>query len=297
MVYKQNNYLGYTNSPSLANAVVRGYCLVVQSAYPSNPLTGKNITETARSQTRPFMAQTRYRQPCTCFNPTNKQYEAYMQKQNTPITTADTTANLDPGIAIGSATNMIASGQGFFVRAGAPIQTLSFRETAKTTAQPSATKLNLTMGKPVATNTVAEEPLIRLQMLADTINTDEIVVLLNNKASTAYSDREDASDMGGISPEVSLSALSSDSVKLCISRLPFPKKTSQIVPLYVDAYASGPYQLKLTQLANLAPIYEVWLKDGLSNDSVNMPSGYSLQFYNQPGQPGHLWMQPFPIGY
>jgi len=133
------------------------------------------------------------------------------------------------------------------------------------------------MGRPIATNT-PEEPLIRLQMLADSINTDEIVVRLNNNASTAYSDKEDATDMGGIAPEVSLSALSSDSVKLCISRLPFPGKTAQIVPLFVGAHATGQYQLKLTQLANLRPIYEVWLKDRLTNDSVNMHPGTVYSF-------------------
>ena len=84
--------------------------------------------------------------------------------------------------------------------------------------------------------------------------------------------------MGGISAEVSLSALSSDSVKFAISRLPFPKKTPQIVPLYVGASATGQYQLKLTQLASLPPIYEVWLKDRSTNDSVNMHSGTVYSF-------------------
>ncbi len=272
--YRQNNFLGYTNDPLLANAAVRGYCLV-GNPYPSTLNWEKYNRNGTVANSSLYggggLASTIY-----MFNPTNKQYEAYMQKASA-ITTADTTTNLDPGTAVGSASNMIASGQGFFVRASSATQTLSFRETAKTTAQPSSAKLNLLMGRPIATNT-PEEPLIRLQMLADSINTDEIVVRLNDGASTAYSDKEDAADMGGIAPEVSLSALSSDSVKLCISRLPFPRKTAQIVPLFVGAHATGQYQLKLTQLANLRPIYEIWLKDGLAHDSVNMHPGTVYNF-------------------
>ena len=264
--YKQDNYLGYTNSPSLANAAVRGYCLV-GNPYASTINWEKYNRNSTVSNSSIYggggLSSTMY-----MFNPTNKQYEAYMQKTGA-ITSADTTTNLDPGTAVGSASNMVASGQGFFVRASANTQTLSFRETAKTTAQPLTTKINLLMGKPKEALAIAE-PLIRLQMLADTINTDEIVVRLNDNANNNYLDGEDATDMGGISATVSLSALSSDSVKLCISRLPFPKKSAQIVPLFVGATATGQYKLKLLQLANLLAVYQVSLRDALTNTTVTM---------------------------
>ncbi|MBS1501070.1 MAG: T9SS type A sorting domain-containing protein, partial [Bacteroidetes bacterium] len=264
--YRQDNYLGYTNSPSLANSAVRGYCLVGNPYASTINWEKYNRNSTVANSSiygSGSLASTIY-----MFNPTNKQYEAYMQKTGA-IVSADTTTNLDPGTAVGSASNMIASGQGFFVRATSSTQALSFRETAKTTAQPSSAKLTNLMGKPKATPST-DEPLVRIQLSKDPINTDEIVVRLNDNAHDGFVNNEDAQDMGGINPAVSLSAMLGDSLKLCIDRLPFPAKTPQVIPLLVDGTVTGKYNLKLTQLTNLPPIYGVWLKDRLSPDSVNL---------------------------
>jgi hypothetical protein len=274
--YRQDNFLGYTNSPSLANALHRGYNLV------GNPYASTINWEKFNRNSSPTKSSiygAGFTVPATIwmFNPTNKQYEAYMQK-STAITTADTTTNVNPGTAVGSASNMIASGQGFLIRATSATQTMSFRETAKTNTEPTAAKLNILMGMPIQVYT-APEPVIRLQLIKDSINTDEIVTLLNDKASTSYLNTEDAEDMGGISAEVSLSALSSDSVKLCINRLPPPpKKVARVVPLLVTATATGQYQFKLSQLANLSLAYEVWLKDRFTHDSVSMHANSVYSF-------------------
>jgi hypothetical protein len=270
--FRSDNYLSYTNN-SLANSTVRGYCLV-GNPYASTINWEKYNRNGASSSIYGGgnLSSTIY-----MFNPTNKQYEAYMQKTG-PITSADTTTNLDPGTAVGSASNMIASGQGFFIRATSATQTLSFSETAKTTAQPLTVKLNALMGRPKEFYS-ADEPLIRLQLLKDSIDTDEIVVRLNDKASNAYLNTEDAEDLGGISAAVYLSALSSDSVKLAISRLPFPKKNhQQIIPLFTDAITSGIYQLKLSQLKNLPSIYQVWLKDSFKKDSLDIRTNLIYSF-------------------
>jgi len=126
--YLQNSYLGYTNSPNLANALNRGFCLV-GNPYASAINWEKYNRNSTVSNSSIYggggLSNVMY-----MFNPTNKQYEAYMQKTGT-ITVADTTTNIDPGTAVGSASNIIASGQGFFVRTNTNTQTLSFRETAK----------------------------------------------------------------------------------------------------------------------------------------------------------------------
>jgi trimeric autotransporter adhesin len=271
--FKSDNKLSYTNN-NLANALVRGYCLV-GNPYAST-INWEKYNRNSTIANSSIYGGGGLPSNLYLFNPTNKQYEVYMQKTGT-ITLADTTTNVDPGIAVGSASNMIASGQGFFIRATSATQTLSFTETAKTTAQPATTKLNALMGKSKEFY-VAQEPLLRLQLSKDSINTDEIVIGLNDSANSKFSVSEDAEDIGGLGADVSLSAISSDSVYLAISRLPFPKKSQQIIRLFTDAVTTGTYQLKLTQLSNLPPIYEVWLKDSFTQDSLDLriQPNYSL---------------------
>jgi len=272
--YKQDNYLGYTNSASLANAAVRGFCLV-GNPYAST-INWEKYNRNGTVANSSIYGGGSLSTSMWMFNPTNKQYEAYMQKTGA-ISQADTTTNIDPGTAVGSASNLIASGQGFFVRASAGNQTLSFRETAKTNTQPNMIKFNTLMGITKG-NIVADDPLIRLRMSEDSINTDEIVVRLNNNTSTAFSNQEDAEDMGGIAAAVSLSAMSSDSVKLAIDELPFPAKAPQVVRIYADAVSSGAYKLQLAQLSYLSPVYDVVLRDHYLQDSVIMQEGTAYSF-------------------
>ncbi|HEX3386899.1 MAG TPA: hypothetical protein VHS53_16980, partial [Mucilaginibacter sp.] len=272
--YKQDNYLGYTNSPNLANDAVRGFCLV-GNPYAST-INWEKYNRNGTVANSSIYGGGSLVSTIWMFNPLNKQYEAYMQK-NGAVSSADTTTNISPGTAVGSASNMVASGQGFFVRASASNQTLSFREIAKTNTQPSMISLNTLMG--IAKGSApAEDPLIRLQMVEDSLNDDEIVVRLDNNTSTTFSMQEDAEDMGGIAADVSLSAMSSDSVKLAIDKLPFPAKSPQVIRLYVDAISSGRYKLQLTQLSYLSPTYQVILRDRYLQDSVIMQQGAAYSF-------------------
>ena len=270
------NKLSYTTT--IANAVDRGFtfvgnpyaCTINWEKYNRNSTVSNSSIYGGGG-----LGSTIY-----MLNATTRQFEAYMQKVGA-VSVADTTTNLDPGTATGSATNMIASGEGFFVRASSTTQSLSFRETAKTTTQPAIAKMNNLMGKPKETGT-SPEPLVRLQLIKDAINNDEVVMRLNDKTSPAYSSLEDAEDMGGVNPEVSMSVFSSDSVKLCISRLPFPRKTMQVIPLLVNATASGTYRLKLSQVTDLPSIYTVRLKDNFTHDSVNMHEATTYSFNIDP---------------
>lgn len=224
------------------------------------------------------------------FNPSNKQYESYQQKSSLPV---DTTS-IDPGTAQGSASNMIASGQAFFVVATAANQTLSFRETAKTTTQPAAAKLNILMGKPkeFAAQPV---PLFRLKLLLDSVNTDEIVIRPEEQASTRFVVNEDAQDMGGEGALVSLSAFSSDNVALSIDFVPYPGKQQQVTPLYVDAISSGSYKLINSQLINLPPLYEMWLKDAFTKDSLKMATHAAYSFTIDKNNPATFGSKRFSV--
>ncbi|WP_426589334.1 T9SS type A sorting domain-containing protein [Mucilaginibacter sp. R-33] len=232
------------------------------------------------------------------YNPKTKQYASYMQKA-TAISTADTTTNINPGISSdGYASNMIASGQAFFIQATSASQSLTFRESAKSTTQPTASNLiallsapadkglqklaataaNMGILKAATAQSAASqqnasssaEPILRLQMIKDSINTDDIVLAFNNDASTAFENSKDAEDLGTNGAQIALSALSSDSVKTVIHHRPFPKKQQEIIPLTSDATSSGPYQLKLRALSNVPAIYEIWLKDNFTKDSLDL---------------------------
>jgi len=274
--YRQDNYLGYTNSPSVANSASQGFNLL------GNPYASTiNWEKFNRNSTitKSSLYGAGFTVPATIwmYNPTNKQYEPYMQKTGS-ISTADTTTNVNPGTAVGCATNMIASGQGFFVRATSTTQTFSFRETAKTNIQPLASQLSLFMGIPVGSSPAVDATL-RLRMIKDASNTDEILIRLNDTSSAAFSPLDDAEDLGGSSDvQVSLSSISSDNIKLAIDSRPFPKRSPQVIPLYVDAVSAGTYQLKLTQLSNLSPVYQVMLRDHYLRDSVIIHAGTSYSF-------------------
>jgi len=134
------------------------------------------------------------------------------------------------------------------------------------------------MGLPKG-SAIAEEPLLRLQMFKDMESTDEIVVRMSSTASDKSVYNEDAVDMGGIAPPVSLSAMSADSVKLAIDLVSYPtKRKAEVVPLYVDAAASGAYKLNLNQVSYLQPSYQVMLRDLALKDSLIMQQGSSYSF-------------------
>lgn len=239
------------------------------------------------------------------YNPTTKQYSTYEQK-STAIVAADTVSNSNPGISSdGYASNLIASGQGFFVKATASGQTITFRESAKTNYQPSSTitqAILSTPNRPVLAstskmaafaampteqlapkaasmvNTDAPESLLRFKLIKDTINTDAIVIGLKADISPIFNDEKDAIDLGGNGALVSLSAMSSDSVKSTIYRSPYPHKVQQVIPLAADATSSGAYQLNLTDVSNLPALYEVWLKDSFTKDSVDIKANTLYNF-------------------
>jgi hypothetical protein len=139
------------------------------------------------------------------------------------------------------------------------------------------------------------QPLLRLKMLMDSINTDEIVIRLNNKASTKFAENEDAEDMGGIDPLVSLSAFSSDNIALAIDFAPYPGLQQEVIPLLTDATNSGTYWLKQTQLLYLPSIYEVWLKDAFMGDSLNLRVNTTCQFTIDKNNPATFGSKRFSV--
>ncbi|RYE23986.1 MAG: T9SS type A sorting domain-containing protein [Sphingobacteriales bacterium] len=282
--HKSNNNLAYStvSSPAPGNAAVKGFCLVGNPYACTINWEKFNRNGTLANSSiygggfpGAFFTQS----TIWVFNPTTKQYNTYQQKSGF-FSTADTTTNINPGLATGSASNMIASGQGFFIRATSATQTLSFREGAKVTTQPTAANLNLLMSLPQQVNTETETPMsiLRLKLIKDSISNDDVVLAFNKDAIDNYSSQEDAEDLGGIGALVSLSTLSADSVKLSINRMQLPKSGQLSIPVIANATTTGIYQLSMTEIRNLPYYYEVWLMDNFKGDSLDIKNNNNYKF-------------------
>jgi hypothetical protein len=190
------------------------------------------------------------------YNASSKNYSTYL----------NTSASSGIGTLGGS--NIIPSGQGFFVHAIASGAQLVFNESAKINARPGTLLLN--SAAPVNNYQV------RIQLSKDTINKDENVVIFDNNAHDNYALNEDALYLKG-SGSVSLSNFSGDKKALAINQLPFPKKT-QSIPLSVGFTATGTYNLSFTALNNFPDIYDVWLMDNYKKDSLDVKHNTDYSF-------------------
>lgn len=243
--------LGYTTTSG--NTAIRGDNLV-GNPYPSS--IDWETFQTTTSTTGIYgvnVGNTIY-----VLNPLNQNYGAYIKGNG--------------GVGTNNATNVIASGQGFFVVATSSSAQLIFNESAKTTAQ--NTGLKLFMGSPAGN--IVSNSFLRLQLAKDSINTDETLVRFDNNSTPSYSGDYDAEYKPGFG-KVSLSSLSGDNVALAINAIPLPK-ASESMKLSVSAKTDGIYQLSLTQINQLPRLFDVWLIDGYQKDSLDLRQNHTYSF-------------------
>jgi hypothetical protein len=192
------------------------------------------------------------------YNTTTKNYSVW--------TSSSTTTGSASGSPGGS--NIIPSGQGFFVKASSGSAQLIFNESAKVSAQPGTLLLN------VATPPVDRH--IRLQLEKDSINKDETVIIFNSAAKPVYNEDEDVVYLKGSGP-ISLSNLSADNFNLTINSIPF-QNTKQVIPLNVAATSSGVYKINATEIANIPDMFDVWLMDSYKKDSLDIKHNPTYSF-------------------
>ena len=189
-------------------------------------------------------------------NPSNGNYGAYM-------------AGL--GIAgTNGATHIISSGAGFYVTAYKTGAQLIFNEGAKVG---SSTGPDAFMSRNLMVNNTPQ--FMRIKLSKDTVNTDDIIINFNSNAKTKYADTEDAAYKAG-SGQVSLASISSDNIPLAINQLPFTNK--QVIPLKVGATANGTYTINLSEIKGIPQLFDVWMMDNFTKDSVNMRVKQSYTF-------------------
>lgn len=290
--YGGSTNFSFTSASNVANSSVQGF------AFVGNPYASTiNFEKFNRNGSNSpiygtgFPAATVTPNKIWVFNSSSKQYDTYMQT-GTVSSVADTTTTIRPsGCAYtGDASNMIASGQGFFMRATQTGQGMLFRENSKINTQPASANINRIMDVPVLNNPLAfssmapnvkADPKISavlgLRLAKDSINTDDAVIVFNNQSPFNYTN-EDAEDLNGNGALVSLSIISSDDVALAIKLQKMPRSDSHATRLLVDATASGLYHLRLRNLDNLPPAYDVWLIDSFMKDSLDLKHNSNYDF-------------------
>lgn len=245
--------LGWSNTT--ANSAVRGFNLVGNPYASSidwdtytNTNNGTGIYASANVSN--FVYE---------FNMLNHNYDTYQK---------GTGGN---GAKTGNATHIIVSGQGFYVLAAVDsTEQLIFNESAKVTAQ--NTGVNLYMSTRASMSILAAaapEPHLSLKLLKDSINTDNTYIGFTSAASTKYVFNEDAPYKRG-NGLVSLSSLSSDNLALTINKLPFPRLKGDTIPISVGVNATGTYTFNMAEASSMPAIYEVWLMDAFTKDSLDM---------------------------
>ena len=245
--------LGYTSAT--ANATVRGFNLL-GNPYPSNidwdtfhtggsnatGIYGLNIDSTV------YM-----------LDPISKNYGAYIAGNGQ--------------IGTNNATNVIPSGEGFFVRATNTNPKVIFNESAKTTTQ--VIGANLMLGKPVVS---APLQYLRIKMAKDSISTDETMIRINGNASLSFINKVDALYKKG-NGAVNLASFTHDKIDIAIKSVPLPKLQAESLALDVNANATGIYKLTLRDIVAIPRLYDVWLMDAYKKDSLDMRQNITYSFY------------------
>ncbi|MGZ4017357.1 MAG: T9SS type A sorting domain-containing protein, partial [Mucilaginibacter sp.] len=182
------------------------------------------------------------------------------------------------GTAINNGSRYIASGQGFFVKAtGGGSAALTFTEAAKVTG---------TGYNPVNTGSTAGTILsavklpdshLRLNLVMDTLNSEETYIGFKAGSSPAMVENEDALYLSGPS-KVHFSTQSSDGVNLSINRQPLPGARGAAIHCNVQVPGSGSYTINLTDLAGIPKLYRIILRDAYLKDSADLRVHASYPF-------------------
>jgi hypothetical protein len=250
--------LGYTGSGTGTNYAVRGFNMIGNpypctidwcTAYASSGITRSSTVSPS----------------IWVYNPQTDQYDTF------------TATSSSGGIGTGDASRYIMSGQGFFVQATgtSPSPTLTFTESAKAAAQ-LLTGTNLLMGSP--TPQLAGNQVMRLKLMIDSLNYDDIALVFNSSASTRYNSNEDAMYIRGSNAPEGLSSFSDDNVKLSINSLPLPGLAPSVIRLSIDATRTGTYTFQKTALDAIPKLYDIWLMDNFKKDSLNIRNNSTYIF-------------------
>lgn len=240
--------LSWTNATS--NNIIRGFNLV-GNPYPSSiDWETYQTTSTTTGIYANNVGNTVYE-----YNPVTHNYDTYQKG----------------GASTGNGSRIIVSGQGFYVQtANNSSPQLIFNESAKVATQNLRSKLFLST-KADLTNLASSvtNHYIRLQLAQDSVTTNDTYIGFNSSASTKYVFNEDSFYKDGMG-QIYLASLSKDNVALAINKLPFPVSKADTTFLKLGLPASGMYKLNRIDIQAIPDIYEIWLMDAFTKDSLDI---------------------------
>jgi hypothetical protein len=178
----------------------------------------------------------------------------------------------------GNASQFIASGQGFFVKATATGASVTFNESGKVTQQLSqlSTPRLLMSTSPMAATQVPQVLKLKMVNPADSSAADDIAIAFDNAGKVTYDGTEDAFDFGG-NGTVALSSFSSDNVKLAINTYPAITNTTKI-KLGAVSLLTGSFNMVASNLASLDSKYQAKLIDNYKADTIQLSANSTYAF-------------------
>jgi len=308
--YRSDHTLTYTNSPSIANAPHNGiqelgnpYPAAINcdnfsstnsnsSFYGPNMHNGFSVLNTATSQFNAYIPDSTHDKTQVYYGtgiasniiPPGVGFTATVDASSPNPYAASLTiregAKFDPEApAVGGGTTMAL--------AASPLQRNLALATPATAAKSSTVLTTKTASTPVSNakvsntalvsklaipkkTTVPPDELIRLMLVQDKIENDDILIHFKQGSSSTYKANEDAYDMGGTElATVMLSSYSSDHIPLSINTMPLPAHLAKIA-LFTDATKSGTYTLRATAIENIFAQYDVHLRDKFNGQVINL---------------------------
>ena len=172
------------------------------------------------------------------------------------------------GIGVNGGNNMLAMGQGFFVRTSTPggSGTVNFTNAARFTTYTSPM---------LQRGTGDLRPQLRLDLRAANGTADQAVLYFEQGATMAFDRAFDAYRVGNSNP-VQLGILAG-SEELSISGMP-ALRSAVTVPLLVRAAQAGTYTLEATQLLNLPQGWTATLRDNVTGAAINLAQQKTYTF-------------------
>jgi trimeric autotransporter adhesin len=187
------------------------------------------------------------------YNPTLKTFSTYIQ------------GNLGVGTNTngGSVADIIPSGQGFYVQTSAASPSLTFTEAHKVNTQVAAANIQLAAAPPTT-----DLKYLRVKLIQDAENQDDALIFFKPGTSSDYTVDEDADYLRG-NNVVAISTRVNNRSALAINQMPLPAYKENI-NLNVIVPVNGTYKLSVPEINDMPPQYDIWIKDWLKKDSVNI---------------------------